>query len=390
MIDDVTRDFIQRHSTCDTRTLALQAARFPGVDMRVAITQIEGRQAAVNKLPQWAATEGIIYPPRISMEQCSSEATALYKASLVAGNTLADLTGGFGIDCSYMARRFAKVTYIERNELLCDIARQNFALLGLHHIDIMNGDSEAVLALLPPQDCIFLDPARRAGDGRKVVALCDCEPCVTTMEELLLQKSPCVVVKCSPMLDITAACRELSHVAQVHVVAANNECKELLFVLQRDKLPSIAVHCVNITAAGNEHFSFAIADEHAADAHYSDAICDYLYEPNAAIQKSGCHKLLAHATGTTMLHPNSRLYTSAAYVPTFPGRKFKVVKVYGFAKSDIKALSSLGKANITVRNFPDSVQVLRSRLKLSDGGDDYIFATTLAGGSRVLVHCRKA
>lgn len=388
-MNEATIRFIAEHRTSDTRTLALQAARYPTVDMRQAITQIEGWQLAQNKLPQWAATEGIIYPPRISMEQCSSEATALYKASLVGGCSFADLTGGFGIDCSYMSRKFSKAVYVERNPLLCDIARKNFALLGLHHIDVVNGDSEAVLASLPEQDCIFLDPARRNGDGRKVVALGDCEPSVVALEELLLKISPIVVVKCSPMLDITAACRELSHVAQVHVVAVNNECKELLFILQRENNQPITINCVNITPAGNETFSFATNEEQTATAGYSDTVDDYIYEPNAAIQKGGCHKLLSLATGAKMLHPNSRLYTHACYLPAFPGRKFKIVKVFGFTKSDIKELSAMGKANITVRNFPDTVQALRKRLKLADGGDDYIFATTLAGGSKVLLHCRK-
>lgn len=390
MLSPETRKFIKEHLTSDTRTLALQGARHPGVEMREAITQIEGWQLAKNKLPEWAATDGLIYPPRLSMEQCSSEATALYKASLVGGDTLADLTGGFGIDCSYMARKFKKATYVERNTLLCDIARENFALLGLQHIEIINSNSESTLNTLPTQDWIFIDPARRDGDGRKVVALCDCEPCVTLLEEQLLQRSSKIMIKCSPMLDIAAACKELRSVTQVHTVAVNNECKELLFILEREAKESTRIHCVNITAGGNEEYTFTLEEEQEATAHYSESIGTYLYEPNAAIQKSGGYKSLAQATGTAKLHPNSQLYTSDEYLGSFPGRKFKVIKEYGFSKSDIRELSAMSKANITVRNFPDSVQVLRKRLKLAEGGSNYLFATTLADGRKTLILCQKA
>lgn len=389
-VNEETKQFIARHRTSDTRTLALQAARYPAVDMHQAITQIEGWQLAQSKLPQWAATEGIIYPPRISMEQCSSQATALYKASLASGSLLADLTGGFGIDCSYMARCFEHATYIERNPLLCDIARENFELLGLHHIEIINGNSEEVLATLPPQDWIFADPARRDGAGQKVVALTDCEPDITAIEEELISKSKRVMIKCSPMLDITAACRQLKNVAEIHIIAVNNECKELLFILQEGSAKNVATHCINITNNGTEQFTFTTNEEQYATASYTAQVGAYLYEPNAAIQKGNCHKALATATGTSKLHPNSHLFTADIHMEQFPGRKFKVAEVLGFTKSDIKKVVQMKKANITVRNFPESVQQLRKRLKLSDGGNEYIFATTLADERKVLIVCHKA
>ncbi len=388
-MNEETKQFIAQHRTSDTRTLALQAARYPAVDMREAITQIEGWQAAKNKLPEWAATKEIIYPPRISMEQCSSETTALYKASLVQGTSIADLTGGFGIDCSYMSRKFTKAIYIERNTLLCDIARHNFSKLGLLHTTIINGESEEALLALPPQDWIFIDPARRDGDGRKVVALADCTPDVTAMENVMLQKSHKVMIKCSPMLDIKAASRELRNISEIHIVAVGNECKELLFILSGEGASTPPIHCINITNSGNETFTFTTREEEKASVNYAKEVHTYIYEPNAAIQKGGCYKALANVTGTEKLHPNSQLFTADRLIPDFPGRRFKVEKVFGFTKREIKEISSIGKANITVRNFPDSVQMLRKRLKLSEGGNDYLFATTTADERKVIILCHR-
>ena len=389
MLNASTKEFIEEHRNEDVRTLALQAKRYPSVDMRDAVEQIEGWQQAREKLPAWAATRGIIYPPKISMEQCSSEATAKYKASLVAGKGFADITGGFGIDFSYMCRGFAEAFYVERNTKLCDIARSNFSLLGLNNARVVNGNSEELLASLPQLDWIFIDPARRDGDGRKVVALSDCEPNVVALEEQLLAKATNVMIKCSPMLDITLACRQLNSVVAVYVVAVNNECKELLFVLGQGRNCDCSVHCVNICKEGVQQFVFTQADEASSSIVYSNRVGKYLYEPNATIQKAGCSRLLANRFGLNKLHANSQLYTSDSLVADFPGRVFEVVDVLGFSKADIKKIQALQKANITVRNFPESVQQLRKRLKLSDGGDCYIFATTLADERKVLVICNK-
>ena len=387
-MDKITSEFVREHRNDDVRTLALQAARYPGVDIRLAVTQIEGWQHACTKLPEWAAVEGILYPPRISMEQCSSSATALYKVSLMQGDTFADLTGGFGIDCSYISRNFSKAFYIERNDILCTVAAHNFALLGLQHIEIINGNSEQMLQTLPPCDWIFLDPARRDGAGKKVVALADCEPNVATLRQQLLQKARRVMVKCSPMLDITAACRQLGCVAEVHTVAVNNECKELLFVLSAEVVDTPRVCCVNIVNGSAQMFTFSMDD--APEAGYAPEVGAYLYEPNAAIQKAGCHPSLATSYGVQKLHRNSNLYTSDALAAQFPGRIFKVTGVAGFSKNELKMLlGDLKRANLTVRNFPETVQQLRKRLKLSEGGEVYLFATTLVDGRKVLVRCEK-
>ena len=387
MFDSATIEFIALHRNDDVRTLALQAGRYPTVDMRQAVTQIEGWQQAREKLPAWAAVDGIIYPPKISMEQCSSEKTAKYKAKQIEGKRFADLTGGFGIDFSYMARNFVEAYYIERNKSLCDIATANFSLLGLGHAKVMNGNSEELFESLPHLDWIFVDPARRDGDGRKVVALNDCEPNVVELD--LMSKADKAMIKCSPMLDITMACRQLEHVSSVHIVSVNNECKELLIMLDSDDSTTFTTHCVNIMKDGMQTFSFTQDEEDSASISYCNEVGKYLYEPNASVQKAGCPKSLSKYN-VKKLHPNSHLYTSDELVNNFPGRIFEIIEVLGFSKAEIKRVQALGKANITVRNFPESVQLLRKRLKLTDGGDSYIFATTLNNGSKVLLSCRKA
>jgi len=388
MLDTATIEFIAQHRNDDVRTLALQAKRYPAVDMREAVTQIEGWQQAREKLPAWASVDGIIYPPKISMEQCSSEKTAKYKAGLIKGNSFADLTGGFGIDFSYIARSFNEAYYIERNERLCDIATANFSLLGLKQAKVMNGNSEELLDSLPHLDWIYVDPARRDGDGRKVVALSDCEPNIAELD--LLSKAGMAMVKCSPMLDITLACRQLGCVSSVHIVSVNNECKELILILGSNDFTGLATHCVNIQKDGIQEFSFTQNDEEIAGISYCSEVGKYLYEPNASIQKAGCPNSLSARYHVYKLHPNSHLYTSGTLAHNFPGRIFEVIEVMGFSKADIKKIQALQKANITVRNFPESVQLLRKRLKLADGGDNYIFATTLNDGGKALIVCKKA
>ena len=388
MLDAATIEFIAQHRNDDVRTLALQAGRYPTVDMREAVVQIEGLQQAREKLPTWAAVEGIIYPPKISMEQCSSEKTAKYKAGLIKGKMFADLTGGFGIDFSYIARGFNEAYYIERNERLCDIAKANLSLLGLEHARVMNGNSEELFGTLPHLDWIFVDPARRDGDGRKVVALSDCEPNVVELD--LLSKADKAMIKCSPMLDITMACRQLKRVSSVHIISVNNECKELLIIQDSSEFTGFTTHCVNILKDGaTQVYSFTQDEEETACVSYCSEVGEYLYEPNASVQKAGCPKNLSSHYKVDKLHPNSHLYTSNEHIHDFPGRTFEVVEVLGFSKVDIKRVQSLGKANITVRNFPENVQVLRKRLKLADGGENYIFATTMNDGSKVLVLCKK-
>lgn len=390
MFNQETKEFIAAHRNDDIRVLALQAARYPSVDIREAVTQIQGWQIAKDKLPAWAAISDIIYPVRLSMEQCSSEATARYKAQIAQGSRMADLTGGFGIDCSYMAQNFDSAIYIERNSSLCNIARHNFKLLNLKHIEVKNAVCEEIIDTLPHCDWIYADPARRDRVGGRVVALSDCEPDIPLLEERLMSRCNKAMIKCSPMLDITAACRNLRYIKEVHIIAVNNECKELLLILAHStESTPIGLHCINIQKDSNQRFSTTI-EAAQTSATYTDSVKEYLYEPNSAIQKGGCNAALSHTMNIEKLHPNSQLFTSQTLISDFPGRIFTVEAVSPFSKKETKRLlDGIKQANITVRNFPDSVEGLRKRLKIAEGGDIYIFATTLNNGDKILIRCRK-
>lgn len=396
-LNEETLRFIATHRQEDVRALLLQAAKYPAVDMPAAVTQIAGWQAARTKIPTWAATDGILYPPHLSMEQCSSELTADYKAAIVAQvggerHSLTDLTGGFGIDFSALAVKFERVDYVERQEVLCELARHNFPLLGLKHATVHQADATEYLQGMEPVSWLFLDPARRDGHGGKTVAIADCEPDVAQLEPLLLAKAGRVLLKLSPMLDLAQALHTLKHVTQAHVVAVGGECKELLLVLaadaalQPDKVP---ICCVNLPAAANV-FTFSRQEEQNAPCIYADVPRAYLYEPHAALLKAGAFRSLAYIYKVEKLHPNSHLYTSDTQVEGFPGRTFRIDGWSGFGKREVKELlKGEKKANLTVRNFPASVAELRKRLKLSEGGNIYLFATTLADGQKVLIRCSK-
>ena len=390
-----TLSFIEENARADVRSLALQAKKYPQVDMAMAVVQIAGRQIAEAKVPSWYRTEGLLYPKHLSMEQCSSEATAIYKAGLVEGETFADLTGGFGIDCSFLSRKFKKADYVERQAELCELAKHNFPLLGLN-IDVHNEDGVEYLKRMEPVDCLFLDPARRDGHGGKTVAISDCEPDVSALEELLVEKASKVMVKLSPMLDLSLALKDLKHVCEVHIVSTDNECKELLLILQKETASTeVSIHCINSLGALNgyriyQEYAFTQEQERTSDCPLTHEVEAYLYEPNASIMKAGAYRSLTQAYPVKKLHPSSHLYVSPHFIEDFPGRKFQVEAVSGFGKKELKTfLQGMEKANLTIRNFPSSVAELRKRLKLKEGGDDYLFATTLADESKVIIKCKK-
>ena len=389
-ISESTLRFIKEHIHTDIRTLALQAQKYPDVDMNMAVTQISGRQIAEVKIPSWYQTSGIWYPKHLSMEQCSSEATALYKAHLVKGNTLADLTGGFGIDCAFLSQSFRHTDYVERQSELCQLAEHNFPLLGLN-IKVHNEDGVEYLKHMQPVDYIYLDPARRDGHGGKTVAISDCEPDVSALEGLLLEKAETVMVKLSPMLDLTLALKSIKSIHEVHVVSVNNECKELLLILRKQPVQSVTIHCEHILSSSeHQHYVFTPEEEKQSACSIANEVKAYLYEPNASIMKAGAYRLLTQHFPVSKLHANSHLYTSDEYIPTFPGRKFKTETTSGFGKKDLKSLmQNIEKANLTIRNFPSSVADLRKRLKLKEGGEIYLFATTLADEQKVLIKCTK-
>lgn len=436
-MNQATQDFIRQHQDDDVRQLAFLGSKYPEVDMPFALDQIRGRKMARVKLPRWASLEGIIYPPHISMEQCSSESTALYKAELAARllglpassfgiemkaeNEIefVDLTGGFGVDFSYIAARLGvKSMYVERQVHLCEAAKENFGRLGLKNAIVKNGDGIEVLhSFLPKKDdaasaddslgitydqplsllktklglkLIFIDPARRDDAGNKVVSLKDCTPDVTILQEEMLSKADYVIIKLSPMLDWHRAISELSHVREVHIISVNNECKELLLVLSaRNMGENLRIYCNNDA----QSFVCDEMDMESSSVKIAPSTLEemlYLYEPNASLMKAGCFGVLSGRYDARMLSKNSHLFVSQAPIEAFPGRSFRIIAVSSFNKKELKRhLSGITKANIATRNFPLSVAELRKRLKLKDGGETYIFATTLSDESHVLVITEK-
>lgn len=450
-MNQATQDFIRQYQDDDVRQLAFLGSKYPEVDMPFALDQIRGRKMARVKLPRWASLEGIIYPPHISMEQCSSESTALYKAELAArllglpasssGTEMkaeneiefVDLTGGFGVDFSYIAARLGvKSMYVERQAHLCEAAKENFGRLGLKNAIVKNGDGIEVLHSFHPKKkdvasaddslgitydqprsllktnlglkIIFIDPARRDDAGNKVVSLKDCTPDVTVLQEEMFLKADYVIIKLSPMLDWHRAISELSHVREVHIISVNNECKELLLVLSARNMGEMEASSADgeVKHAGNLRI-YCINDAQSF-------VCDelnmessqvkiapstleemlYLYEPNASLMKAGCFGVLSGRYDARMLSKNSHLFVSREPIAAFPGRSFRIIAVSSFNKKELKRhLSGITKANIATRNFPLSVAELRKRLKLKDGGETYIFATTLSDESHVLMITEK-
>ena len=495
IMNQATLDFIRQHQDDDVRQLAFLGSKYPEVDMPFALDQIRGRKIARVKLPRWASIDGIIYPPHISMEQCSSEQTALYKAELAARllglspsssenreekekesenasnlhlseicefagkgavdsefakneatckkqqilteseenvneikeepyegdfseeTGFVDLTGGFGVDFSYIASRLGvKSMYVERQAHLCEAAKENFGRLGLKNAIVKNGDGIEVLhsfaskkeaaasdslgitedqsqSLLKTNlglKLIFIDPARRDDAGNKVVSLKDCTPDVTLLQEEMLSKADYVIIKLSPMLDWHRAVSELNCVQEVHIISVNNECKELLLVLSARNMGNLRIYCVNDA----QSFVCDESDMESSSVKIAPSTLEemqYLYEPNASLMKAGCFGVLSGRYDARMLSKNSHLFVSMAPIEAFPGRSFRIIAISSFNKKELKRhLSGITKANIATRNFPLSVAELRKRLKLKDGGEIYIFATTLSDESHVLVITEKA
>lgn len=379
-------DFILQHINDDPRDLALRQSRYPDVNIPYAVQQIAAWQMAKKKLPLWAENDHIIYPVHLSMEQCSSQVTAEYKASIISdGETMTDLTAGFGVDATIIGKRFKHLNYVERNEELCRIANNNLPLLGVKDFDVINSNAEEVLSDLSHQSLIFLDPARRDEHGAKTVLIGDCTPDVTQLQDALLEKADLVMIKLSPMLDIANIQKELKCVKEIHIVSVDNECKEVLVLMSKDAT-NYSIHCTNITKQNIQKY-VATADDRNAECHYAKEPSSYLYEPNVSIMKAACFRGIAETYCIEKLHPSSHLYTSDKLIADFPGRIFKVENVFSLKD---KALKGIKKANLTVRNFPSTVAELRKRLKLNEGGSDYLFATTLADESKVIIKCSKA
>ena len=387
-MNESTRQFIKENLSADVGGLALKKAP-ADVDLPLALRQIEARQMLQKKVPSWSENDDLLFPMHLSVEQSSSEATANYKAVLLKGRTFADLTGGLGVDSHFIAKHFGQAHYVEMKPELCEIARHNFAVLQ-SPIQVWNETAESFLSHCEPLDCIFIDPARRDQYGRKTVSISDCTPDVGQLQETMLEKAESAMIKLSPMLDISKALSELKNVKEVHVVAVANECKELIIILERGFESSVRFVCANLLTR-QPQMEFTLEEEQDSVLALADGVKRYLYEPNAAVMKGGFFKSLAKHTNTFKLHKNSNLYTSDNFIPNFPGRIFEVE---GWAHYNKKVketlLESVEKASIAVRNFPLSVAELRKALKIADGDETYLFATTLKGEEKVLIKTKKA
>lgn len=397
-----TAEFIREYRERDIRQLALQANRFPDVNMPYALDQIQGWQIARRKLPKWAACDGVIFPPHLSMEQCSSEPTAQYKLNLAMewaervghASRMTDLTGGFGVDFSFTSCAFAAATYVERNEQLCHIVEHNLPLLGLNNATVVCADAVEYLSTVEPQTMLFLDPARRDEHGAKTVMLADCTPDVVQLLPKLLEKSRFTMLKLSPMLDWHKAVDDLQGaVREVHIVSVGGECKELLLVLSTVVESELKVYCADLSTASAPSSLFVYtpgSSAPVANSKLKTQNSKFVHEPNASIMKAGCFDELAAAYGVSPVSRNSHLFLSDEPVEGFPGRSFVVERVTTMNKGELrKALVGIEKANIATRNFPLTVAELRKRLKIKDGGDVYIFATTTAEGEHLLLISRK-
>ena len=383
-VNQSTLDYIRQHADEDVRQLALRGHKCLDVDLQYALEQIAGRQKARTKLPSWAAIDGIVYPPHLSMEQCSSEVTARYKASIAGkGALFVDLTAGFGVDMALISQGFQKAVHVEQQPQLCAISSENFRLLGLNHIEVVCGDGVAYLHTMRHADLLFIDPARRDVHGGRTYDISDCTPNVLEILDEMLEKADRVMIKLSPMLDWRKAVADLGKVNEVHIISVDNECKELLLILSKTKKP-LRVFCVN-----NDE-CFEVVEGISSQPRPLPQDMRYLYEPNASVMKAGCFDLIEQRFGVVQLERNSHLFVSDKEILGFPGRQFLIEKRTSMNKRELKAtLADVDQANITVRNFPMSVAELRKRLKLKEGGDVYIFATTISDEGHQLLVCRK-
>ena len=400
MANNLTEQFIREHLTADVRTLAL-SAHPDGVDMQHALTQISGWQTARIKVPLWAATDGIVYPKHLSLEQCTSQYIAQYKACQVEnllgkGLSMADITGGMGVDCFFISRNAGRTCYNEMSSELCDCARANFKALGRPDIEICCGSAEEYVASLAPDslDLIYLDPARRGDAGRKLISISDCQPDTVALQDELLRIAPNVMVKLSPMLDISRALTELKHVSNVLIIGLEGECKEITLLLQRDFDSEPIIEATDFSAEKTtvNTVSSTKSADNALPLPIADTAClqpgTYISEPSAPYMKSALFRTIAAQTGTALLHPDTHLFWSKEKPEQFPGRTFQIEGIIPFDKRSLSALVKT-QANISVRNFPESAPALQRRLKLRDGGPRYLIATTLSDSRRVLLDLKK-
>jgi len=388
MLTKVEIEFIQNHINDDVVKLILQQKRFPNFDIKKLANQIKARKKALIKLPTFAQNQQVYFPPTIAWQQCSSEFTAKYKASLVKGESIIDLTGGFGVDIFYLAKQFKSATYIERQKDLCEIVAYNNKVFHQNNIHIINDDSINVLNDLEEVDIIYLDPARRDENVRKVVTLEDSFPNIIELQDRLLQKAKIVMLKTSPMLDIHQALRQLKRVEAVHVVAVENECKELIFILNQNKeVETVKLVTANIHRNGKVDIFNSIYNNKST-INYSNPK-RYIYDPNKAIHKANIFNTVGKHFQLEKLAANTHIYTSDDLISDFQGRIFELKAILKPSKKVLRKTLIDGKANLVVRNFPDSVANLKKKLKIQDGGNQYLIAVTLDNSDKILLQCER-
>ncbi len=387
ILNTVNQRFIHDNLNSDAASLLFKKNLNTSVDIKLLIEQIEAKKRCEKKLPSWFNTPNIFYPNKLNIEQTSSEITAKYKSELISGNTIMDLTGGFGVDSFFFSKRFKQVTHCELNNELSAIAKHNFEQLnagniechsvnGIHHLQSTNESF----------DWIYIDPSRRHDSKGKVFFLKDCLPNVPEHLDLLFERSNNILIKTSPLLDITAGINELQYVKTIQVVAVKNEVKELLWILEKGYKGQIIIHTSNIRSDRTERFQFLMSEESTSLVQYSEPLA-YLYEPNAAILKAGAFKCIAEQFKVFKLDKNSHLYTSTEHID-FPGRCFKIEKVLPYNKKLLKK-EFIYKANIAIRNFPESVNQIKRKLNLKDGGNVFLFFTTIKMKNKVIIICSK-
>ena len=389
ILNTVNQEYINKNLDSDTTSLLFKKNETISVEIKKLIEQIEAKKRCQKKLPTWFNSDNIYYPNKLNIEQTSSEITAEYKSSLISGNSIIDLTGGFGVDCYYFAKQFKNVTHCEINEDLSEIVKHNYQQLKIDNIHCLNTDGIAHLKQSQETfDWIYIDPSRRHDSKGKVFFLNDCLPNVPEYLELLFNHSKRILIKTSPLLDFSIGINELKNVKTIHVVAVNNEVKELLWILEKDYDKGINIATINLKSNKTEEFEFPLNKESEAEVSYSEPL-NYMYEPNSAILKSGAFKSIASQLNVYKLHVNSHLYTYNKLIK-FPGRRFKIDKVLPYNKKLLKKEFMYIKANISIRNFPETVNQIRSKFSIKDGGDLYLFFTTNCNNEKIILVCSKA
>ncbi|MDH6357563.1 RsmD family RNA methyltransferase [Parabacteroides sp. PF5-9] len=391
LLTDALKEFIRQHTNDDLNDLLLKASRYPGIDIPFVVDQLSARRQIKEKLPTWYCNEALIFPSKIAAEQCSSEPTAYYKQRLVnSDDHLVDLTGGLGVDTWAFSQKVKKVTYIERFPTYCKAASHNFKHLNASNIQLVEGDATQIIQTLNDIDVIYIDPARRKEGNKRAYALQECEPDLISLLPVLFEKAPRIIAKISPMADIRLTSDLLPKTTAIHILSVKNECKELLFVLEKNKaVETPFIHCINFTTANKEEsFEFTLIEEQSATAFFIEQTGTYLYEPNASILKAGAFKSVSTQFGLGKIAVSSHLYSSNQLIETFPGRIFQIEEIIPFNNKAIKQFAkNTPQANITVRNFPLSVDELRKRTGIKDGGSIYLFATTTQAKEKIILRC---